>query len=445
MTTSPALIGRQPFGPSLELERYRLDNGLTVLLAIDRQAPVLSYETWFRVGSRHETKGKGGLAHLLEHLMFNETKNLPYGAFDRRLEEVGAESNAATFLDWTYYMINAPSAAADLVIDLENERMQHLVLRDEQVASEREVVANERLQTVDDDVDGTVGELLYRTAFERHGYGLPTIGTMADIEGLRTADCRAFYDTYYAPNNATIVLVGDVDRDRVLERIARSYGGIAAATIPREEERTEPAQTAERRVGIEQPTATAKLAVGYKCPAMADADHPPLVLLAEILFGGRASRAHRELVQKLEVASEVGGQVGNFVCPSLFDIGLTARAGVSATELLEALDRVIEPLLAAPPTEEELARAVMRFELATLQGMQTVGGKAEQIGFSELVLGDPCASMSRLEAMRTTTREDLARAAQRYLVPSGRTAVLVAPGELGEPDEQDEPDEEEAA
>src|SRR6185503_8847493 len=151
---------------------------------------------------------KTGIAHLFEHLMFGETESVAHGAFDRMLEEAGAETNAATFLDWTYYHTNLPKDALELTVELEAERMARLVLRDPQVSSEKEVVANERRQRVDDDVDGSVSELLYKTAFSEHAYRRPTIGWMQDIQAFTTEDCRAFYRTYYAPNNASLVAVG---------------------------------------------------------------------------------------------------------------------------------------------------------------------------------------------------------------------------------------------
>lgn len=425
----PLFVRTHPFGPHLAIERYQLSNGLTLLFCPDHTAPVFSFQTWYAVGSRHEREGKTGIAHLLEHLMFNESKNVPHGEFDRRLEGAGAESNAATFLDWTFYMINAPTEALGLVMGLESERMQHLVLRDELVASEREVVKNERLQCVDDDVDGAVGERLFREAFRSHGYGAPTIGWMADIEGLSPADCRTFYSTYYAPNNATIVLVGDVQRAALLDLFQSCYGEIAPSLLPVEDVRPEPPQVAERRVTMEQPTPTLKLAIGYKSPAMGDVDHLPLVLLCDVLFSGLSSRGYRRLVHELELASEFGGQAGHFRDPSLVDISITAREGIPAERILTVLDELLAELRREPPTQEELDRVRARVELSTIQGMQSSSGKAEQIGFCELVLGDPAALWTRLEAFSRVTRSDLLRVARRYLVSEGRTVLVVEPGD----------------
>src|SRR5580698_3284269 len=250
------------------IHRYRLDNGLTVLLLVDASAPVACYHTWFKVGSRHERPGKTGLAHLFEHLMFNETENLKAGTFDRKLEENGAETNAATWVDWTYYYESLPADRVKLAVQLEAERMAHLVLREPQVASEKEVVANERRYRVDDDVEGVANELLYKTAFTSHPYHWPTIGWMDDIKGFTPEDCTAFYKTYYAPNNATVVVVGDVRERTLLQWIQAEYGAIPSASIPPEDVNPEPPQVDERRLELRKPTASEKLLVAYKGPAL---------------------------------------------------------------------------------------------------------------------------------------------------------------------------------
>ncbi|MCS6900655.1 MAG: pitrilysin family protein [Myxococcales bacterium] len=408
-----------------KVERYRLGNGLTLLLLVDHGAPVFSYQTWFSVGSRHERPGKTGLAHLFEHLMFNESKHLPKGEFDRKLEECGAESNAATWVDWTYYHENVPSDRLKLVVDLEAERMAHLVLREPQVTSEKEVVSNERRQRVEDDVDGSVAELLYKTAFQRHGYGWPTIGWMEDIQNFSTKDCEDFYRTYYAPNNATIVVVGDVDREELLSRVQRRYGAMEAAEIPVEDVRPEPPQTEERVVEVEKPTEVEKIAVGYRGPALGDADHVPLSVLNEILFGGRASRVHRAMVQEAEAAVDCRGWVSTFRDPGLYDITATARPGIRAEALLAILDRELGKVVEAPVDRTELERAKARMELSALHGMESCDGRAEQIGFYEVVTGDPVGALARLTPLRRVTVTDLLRVARRYLVKEARSVILV--------------------
>ena len=418
--------GHVPFGAG-KVEKYTLDNGLRVRLFVDREAPVISYHTWFNVGSRHEKLGKTGLAHLFEHLMFNETENLPAGAFDRKLEENGAESNAATWVDWTYYHELLPADRVRLAVRLEAERMQHLVLREQQVASEKEVVANERRYRVDDDVEGVANELLYRTAFTRHPYHWPTIGWMEDIKGFTPDDCTAFYRTYYAPNNATIVVVGDVRERSLLSWIQDAYGAIPSQPIPAEDVSPEPPQIDERRLELRKPTASEKLLVAFKGPALGDADHATMSVLSEVLFGGRASRLYRALVVERELAIDVRGWVSTFRDPGLFECWTTARGAHTAPEILDVLDGAFARVRTEIVGDEEVARAKARLELGSLQQLETVSGKAEQIGFFEVVLGEPAHAFRRVEAYRRVTASDLRRVARRYLVDTARTVLRVTP------------------
>ncbi len=420
--------GTVPYGPRLGVAQYRLANGLRLLLLEDHSAPVVAYHTWFRVGSRHERPGKTGLAHLLEHLMFNEFEGLPAGEFDRRMEQAGAETNAATWVDWTYYYEHVPASQLGLVIDLEARRMGKLVLQDALVHSELEVVANERRYRVEDDVDGTVNERLYALAFTRHGYANPTIGWMQDIQGLTADDCARFYATYYAPNNATIVVAGHFEELRVVERIAKAYGYLDAVDLPVEDKRPEPPQTEVRSETLRRPTATDKVAMAVHGPALGDVDHAPLTLLCDILFGGRASRVHRELVQAREIAIDVRGWVSTFEDPGLVEIQLTAREGHGAEELVDAVETELAKVAQAPVTQEEVERAKARAELGLLREMETCGGKAEQIAFYDVVMGDPAGAMDRLQRYRRVERGDMLRAARRYFGLQPRTVVTVKPG-----------------
>jgi zinc protease len=432
--------GTHAFGEGEDAPRvsgFTLGNGLRLLFLDDASAPVLSYFTWFSVGSRHERPGKTGLAHLFEHLMFNETETLKAGEFDRTLEENGAESNAATWVDWTYYYESVPADRFALVVQLESERMARLVLRDPQVASEKDVVANERRYRVDDDVEGAANEALYRTAFTKHPYHWPTIGWMEDILGFTPGDCEGFYKTYYAPNNALLVVVGDVRVEDVLREVQARYGGLAPAAVPVEDSEPEPPQLEAREVELKKPTTTEKIMIGYHGPALGDAEHAALTALNEVLFGGRASRAHQALVIKGELASEVRGWVSTFRDPGLYELYAAAREGRTAAELLAALDAEIERARRDVVSDEELARAKARLELSALQQLESTSGKAEQIGFYEVVLGDPAGIFRRLEAYRRLTASDLRKAARRYFTGAARTIVRVVPDESLEGDDSE--------
>lgn len=421
----PTYRGSAEFGPSLRVDRFAYANGLTLLCCEDHSAPVLSFHTWIRVGSRHEQPGKTGLAHLFEHLMFGETQNLGPGQYDHQLEEAGAETNASTWLDFTQYTVNAPANALKLVIELEAERLQHLSLSEKQVSTEKDVVANERRYRVDDDIEGATSELLWSTAFTKHSYHWPTIGWMPDIMGFCPEDCTKFYRTYYAPNNATVVVVGDFSLHSLIARIGEAYAPLQSSQLPVEDIEPEPAQTTERRVVVDKPTPTEKVLVGYRGPALGDHDHVILGVLSEVLCGGRPSRLVRRLVHELEIAADVRVFVGPFRDPGLIEVSVTARDDHSAEELLAVVDEEFEKVRKQPVDAEEIARALSRIELGLLASLDTVDGKASTIGFYETLLGRPAAAFERLELMQRVDASDLLRVARRYLSSEARTVILV--------------------
>ena len=431
-------LGYSPFGPALRIERFRMGNGLSILLVEEHAAPTVAYHTWFRVGSRNESPGKTGIAHLFEHLMFNETEALAAGEFDRQLEELGAESNASTWLDWTHYDIAVPSSAFERVAELEAERMDHLVLRTPQVESEKEVVMNERRYRVEDDVEGALSELLWSTAFEKHPYHWPTIGWMVDIEGFNVEDCQKFYRTYYAPNNATLVIIGDVEPERVLTKLQLAYGAYPAVPILDQAIPPEPEQLAEKRLEVTKLTPTWKLNIGYHSPALEHPDHLPFSVLSEVLFGGRSSRLVKALVRDREIASDVRASLSPLRDPGLFEIFVSARESVEAEELLLVVDQELDRVRVDPITEDELTRAKARIELGLLQGLTNNEGKASTIGFYEVVLGNPAAGFERLAALSEIRVEQLSDVARRYLKQSSRTVISVRPqSESGGPDDDD--------
>ena len=416
----------QAFGDALTLRRFRLGNGLTVLLLVDRSAPTVSYHTWFRVGSRHERPGKTGLAHLFEHLMFSETRNHPHGEFDRLMERAGAEANAATWTDWTCYYENAPRDALPLLIELEADRMSNLVLRVPQVTSEKEVVANERKLRVDDDVEGKALELLYDNAFRHHPYRWPTIGWMQDIRGFTVRDCQTFYRTHYSPSNATVVIAGDFNEHKALSHVQKHYGGLSASRVTELPTPVkEPAQRAERVRQLTAPTPTEKLLLGYHAPAFSDPDTPALVIANEVLFGGTSSRLHRLFCLDEEIALSVRGSISPFVDPGLFEMWIFLREGKRKKDALALLDREVLRLASDGPSALELEKAINQLELSFLHSMETAGGKAEQIGFYETVANDGAAVFDRLEAYRNVTAADVKRAVSTHLRPSRRTRVEI--------------------
>lgn len=419
--------GEVPFGPALRLSRYRLGNGLELFLLVDRSAPIVSYHTWYQVGSRDEEAGKTGLAHMLEHLMFGATRSHPLGEFDRLCEEAGAEANAATWTDWTYYYENLPKEALPLAIELEADRMTGLELKAPQFESEREVVENERRMRVDDDIEGSAGEALYGVAFRRHPYRWPTIGYLEDIRGYRLTDVQDFYRRWYAPNNAAIVVAGDFDVEEALSSIQERYGSIPPSAVPRRAAVREPAQRRERAHAIRKPSSTEKVQVGYRAPALRSPDYSALVVLSEILLGGRSSRVQQRLVHELELCNEARGGIAPFAEPGLFEVWLSMREGKSAAKGLAAFEAELRRTQREKVRPEELEKAQNRLELSFLHGMESAGGKAEQIGFHRSVTGDPTSVFKLLAAYRLVTAEKVLEVANRYLARDRRNVIRVRP------------------
>ncbi len=418
-----------PSGSGYTAKRFRLANGLGVITAIDRRAPIVALQTWFRVGSRHERQGATGMAHLFEHLMFGQTEHLPPGEFDRLVERTGGESNAATWVDWTYYRLSLPTRDLPLGIRLESERMQHLVLEHDPVEAERDVVTNERRERVEDDVDGWLDEQLMAQAFTTHPYRWPTIGWMEDIRALALPEIRAFYRTWYAPNNATIVCVGDFDEAALLDLIAGSYGAIPAASLPAPVRTVEPEQTGERVVRAPKPIATDRVLIGYKAPGQDDPDWAVLEIVATLLAGCPSARLYRRLVIEREAASSVDAQLTPFADPSLLRLAVTATRNHHADEILQEIDTELAAMAASPPARSEVEKAKAIAETDFWTSLVDVDGKAEALGHYETALGDFRKVTALAERLTAVTADDVARVVRSYLVPARRTIVIAHPDE----------------
>jgi zinc protease len=430
------LLSEHPFGTGggaggtdrLWVRMYEMANKLRVLLLADPAAPVFAYQTWFRVGSRHEKPGKTGIAHLFEHLMFNETEHLAHGEFDRLIEIQGGSTNAATWVDWTYYQDDLPKSELPLITRLEADRMSHLLVRRQQVETERGVVMSERRLRVEDDVDGFMAEELYRLAFDKgHPYHAPTIGWMRDIKRLGLADAMSFYKTYYAPNNATIVVVGDIDEAETLRLIAEHYKNIPPQTIPEEKALKLPAQTAERRAIFHKPVTTDKLVCAYKGPGFTDPDHIRLDFLNELLLGGHSSPIYRDLVVDREICSGLGGSLTPFRTPGLLEISGSMQRGHKAEEALAIIDEHLERVKRDGVKRDEVERTRARLLTEFYSGMRTAHGKAAQLGEYETTAGDYRGLFAVPDAIRKVTANDLRNVARSYLVNERRTVLIARP------------------
>ena len=422
------LLSEHGFGAGgLSARHFRLENGLQIILVRDPGAPILAYQTWFSVGSRHEKEGTTGIAHLFEHLMFNQTETHPPGELDRLIESRGGDTNAATWVDWTYYRNNLPASELALAVELESDRMAHLVLGDKQVESEREVVANERRQRVEDDVDGFLSEELYKLAFQTHPYHWPTIGWMSDIQAITIDDCRKFYRTYYAPNNATVVLVGDFDEADALARIEKGYAGIPSSTIPVEDLPSEPEQRGERRARFAKAVVADKVRVGYKAPPLPHADYARLEVASEILCSGNSSRLHRRLVVDTELCSSVSAGLAPFRDPGLYELSLSMQRGKTAADGEALLYRELELFSAPPPTAEELTTAKTRLLTRLYRELRPGAGKAEALGHFHVSCGDYRRLFSVADAYSRVTAEEVQRVAAYTFDPARRTVLVAEP------------------
>lgn len=413
----------EPLFGALSLHPYRLHNGLRVLVVPDRAAPVVAVETWYGVGSSDEVAGKTGLAHLFEHLMFKGAEGLAEGEYVARLEALGAEGlNAWTWLDQTVYQQALPVDHLDEALRLEAIRMSKLALTPESFASELEVVKNERRMTSDDEPSGRMSELLFATAFERHPYGWPTIGWMADLDGMTLPDAIGFYRRYYAPDNATLLLVGDVDPDDAVGRVAAAYGHLAPAAPVRPEKTVEAPQGGLRQREIALPITADRVVIGFKVPAYADAETPAILALDAALTAGRSGRLQRVLKDG-GLAAEVGASVLPLRHPGLWEFAFDARPGIPAEKLLEAFWAAIDDIRRDGPSDGELAMGIAQWESSTWSTLEDALGKASFLGWSMTHTGSARDGVARLAAIAAVTVDDARRAA-RWLAPEGATVVI---------------------
>ena len=426
LTHSVDKTGEYTFG-EISVAKYSLHNGLTVLIWEDHRAPVFSFQTWFGVGSSHERPGRTGMAHLFEHLMFKATKNMAEGEFDRVMEACGAQTNAATWVDWTYYREKLPAGSLDLVCKLEADRMENMILNEDQLESEREVVVNERLLRVDNDPDGKLYERLYKLAYDEHPYSWPTIGWMADIRAITLEDCFEFYRQYYAPNNATIVIVGDVDTDEALETISGYYGHLEAQDLPEGPAPVVLTQSEPRRDTLELELSTERGIYGWHAVSGSDSDHAALEVLDEILTGGESSRLYKRLVIEDEVATSCGGWIPSWRHAGLYEFGVHMRPNRVFADAEPIIEEVLSTLLAEGVTERELTKAKNSLEMTFWRQMSDTGNRATGLGDAQVTQGDFTDFFRRVEALRAVTTEDVLSVARRVFVPERRSCVLGRP------------------
>ena len=404
-----------------------LDNGLRVLLLEDHRSPIVSFQVWYRVGSRNEQRGHTGLAHFLEHMMFKGTPTTGPRSFARIVEQNGGQDNAFTTQDVTSYYVNIAADRVELVVDLEADRMQNLLLDPKEIESERQVVIEERRTRTEDDPNGFLSEEVEALAFRAHPYGQPVIGWMEDISRITPEAMRAFYTTYYVPNNALVVAVGDFKAPALLEKIKDRFGRVPRGATPPPVTAVEPPQNGERRLTVRKEAQLPIVYLAYPVPNQQSTDAAALEVLSTILASGRASRLYRSLIYDRQVALDAGGDYSWFSFdPNLFWFWATAMPGQTPETLEKELLGEMAKLEKEPVTDNELQRARNQIEAAFVFQADSVHRRASLLARFELI-GGYALSDGYLQRMRAVTAADVQRVARAYFLPQHKNAGVLLP------------------
>ena len=414
----------------LDLDNVRahtLPNGLRVRLFPERGAPTVSYYTFFQVGSRNERLGTTGISHLFEHMMFNGAAKYGPKEFDRVLESRGGHSNAYTSNDVTAYYEDFAPDALETVVDLESDRMRSLRLTTDSLEQEREVVKEERRLRTENSIFGLMEEQLEALVFLAHPYRWPVIGWMDDIERITRDDCEAFFRTYYAPNNAAVYVVGDMDPDATLAVIERHYADITAGSRPAPVAQGEPLQRGERRAVVRYPAQAPALLAGWRGPAARSSDSAALDVLQVCLAVGESSRLRRRLVQDEEVAVSVSIGWGWRIDPGVFiafaELAPRVKTARAEALLWEEIDKVATKGVSGA----EVRRAQALLRSSVLHELATHHGIAHALGQAEALLGDFREAGRALDHYASVGPRDVRRVAAEYLDPARRCVVALDP------------------
>jgi zinc protease len=404
-----------------------LANGMKVIVWPVQNIPSVALYNWVRAGSRNEAPGITGLAHFFEHMMFNGTTRREPGEFDRMMEARGGANNAFTSDDVTVYQDWFPREALDLVFDLESDRICNLAFVPKVIESERGVVYSERRLRVEDNSQGLLSEQVQAAAFVAHPYHFPTIGWPSDIQSWRTEDLQKFFRTYYAPNNLTLVLAGDLVPERVFALARKYFEPIPRQAPPEPVRSREPEQLGERTIVVRRKAQTPLLQYAYKAPAAADERAPAVSLLLAILVDGDASRLHRLLVEQKNVAIEVSGHWQEGFDPGLFWLYLTLPEGADPQSVQAILDRELDNVVARGVTDLELTRAKNLVEAGFWKKLATIDGKAQLLGEYEVFHGDWLKMFDAPAQFERVTREQVQAVAREILDRSKRTVGVLVP------------------
>jgi zinc protease len=419
------------------IQEFKLANGMKVVVQEDHRSPVVVSQVWYRAGSIDEFNGTTGVAHVLEHMMFKGTKKVPAGQFSRIVAAAGGRENAFTSRDVTVYFQQLEKSRLELSMKLEADRMVNLNMSDREFAKEIQVVMEERRWRTEDKPQALVGEQLMTTTLQAHPYGRPVIGWMNDLENMKAQDARDWYKRWYAPNNATLVVVGDVRPQEVFRLAKKYFGPLKPQKLPERKPQNEPEQKGERRVVVKAPARLPYLAMAYPVPALrSPEDWEPYALevLAGVLDGHAASRLNRDLVRRDRVAVSVGaGYDAVSRGPALFEFDGSPSEGSTVDDLEIAIRGQIEQLKEAGITEEELQRVKAQVIAADVYQRDSMFYQAMQIGMLE---STPGLSWRMLDdftrRLQAVTAGQVQTVARKYLVDDKLTVAVLDPQPIDE-------------
>src|SRR5687767_1479520 len=421
--------------PKLDIEKYTLANGLEVILSEDHRVPLVGVDLWYHVGPAHEAPGRTGFAHLFEHMMFQGSKHIESDAHFRLLSGAGATGvNGTTGFDRTNYFETMPSNQLELALWLESDRMGYLLETVDQakLTNQQDVVRNERRQSTENRPYGIVEEALFQALFPKgHPYHGVIIGSHADIQAAKLDDVRDFFRQYYAPNNATIAIAGDIDKAATKKLVEKYFGTLKRGPAVPPVKVPTPVITAEKRIVVEDRVELPRIHIGWITPAFfkegdADAD-----IAASIIGQGRVSRLYKKLEYEKQLAQNVTAYQYSTMLGSVFGIEATARPGRTLQEIETVINEEIEALRAKGPTAAEVERARNVLETQIFNGLQLVGGfggVADQLNLYNHYVGTPDYLTEDIMRRRRVTPESVRQFAQRYLAPNARVVVHGVPG-----------------
>lgn len=411
-----------------EPSEYILSNGMKVLLVEVPKAPVATVQVWYKVGSRNEVMGRAGLSHMLEHMMFKGTARYPKGSFSRIVRKNGGIDNAFTGQDFTAYFENVAADRVGLALELEADRMQGLILDHNEFQTERDVVKEERRLRSEDDPQGALVEALFAHAFLSHPYHWPVIGWFADLDAMSLEDLQRHYDTFYSPNNATLVVVGDVKTDSLLPTIKRLFEPIPRGPSPRQALPPEPEQRGERRFLLKREAQVPFVMMGFRVPNYSSDDSYALDILESILSHGKSSRLYQSLVYDQKNSLAVGADYSVLQTdPGLFYFYSLVNPGAKVEGVEDAIQREIVRLQNEPPSEQELQRAKNQVEAARVFEQDSNFRHAMLMGQAESVGAGWRRVDQFVDRIRAVTAKDIQRVAKQYLTQDNRTVGILIP------------------